>query len=38
MKTVKMTIEPMDLASLPQGKIDVSRLDATSRAIALKIT
>jgi len=32
MKTVKMTIEPMDLASLPQGKIDVDRLDATSEA------
>ena len=32
MKTVKMTIDKMDLASLPKGKIDVGRLDATSEA------
>jgi len=32
MKTVKVTIEPMNLVSLPQGKIDVSKLDSTNEA------
>ncbi|MDD5460851.1 MAG: hypothetical protein PHG00_04345 [Methylococcales bacterium] len=32
MKTVKMTIDKMDLAFLPKGKVDEGRLDATSEA------
>lgn len=32
MKAIKMTIDAMDIVSLPEGRIDVSRLDATSEA------
>jgi putative transcriptional regulator len=37
MKTVRMTIDTMDMASLPKGRVDASRLDAVSEAdIALQ--
>ena len=32
MKTVRITIDSMELASLPQGRVDESRLDTTSEA------
>jgi putative transcriptional regulator len=32
MKTVRMTIDSLDMISLPKGRVDVCRLDATSEA------